>query len=510
MAKRLWIVVFIAAAMLAACKSSKKKKNESSSKLGGGTTRTAALATDPVESALLSLGIDGGVSTLDLNQATYKSGPINAAQVHLLREVILVESADAKPRIVGITRGNLSANWISSLPEPSIYDVGEYGGSAFFVSKHYLTPIDLLDGQRTLRSSSGGLRRPPIALPFTPTAGAAGQQDTCWVPSLGSSVNNKKVESFSSVTGQRGWGWRALGDVLTSPLVGGGAGDPKLYFVTNTGIVTCLDALNYGFGPEDPRWEMRLASGVAPGHQPFLTEDTADTVGGLFVVDRRGTLYCVDRITGRRRWTNPTGRIPAGGPEVFGNLCLLPTSTGWVAYERDNVLYRVTVKNGDSKGDVLYLRNGPARTIGSSSSASLAIIDPKVKDVHLTFKVQGEVLTVSSNEDAAMRVDGAEVGKRSSAENGTRITIGSTELHVEDIGAEALWKDLPVDRIVCRVGDKLIVTKDGLLRAINAYTGEPLTDWVRIGAVRFIPTNAFDANLTVLVGDAQLYTLYPR
>jgi hypothetical protein len=267
MAKRLWIAVLIAAAIVA-CKSSKKGEQGGSSKIESGKTATASVGESRAESALRTLGIDGAVSTLDLNQASYRDGPLNVAALHLLRNFVLAEGSGSKPRVIGIARSNLNARWISYLPEPSIYDVGENWDTALFVSKHYITPLDLADGRRAFRLPNSEIRAPAKALPFTPTAGAAGQSDTIYIPSLGSSVNNKKLESFSLVSGQRGWGWRALGDVVTRPLVGGPSGDPKLYFVTNTGIATCLDARNYGFGPQAPRWESRLSDGVAEGHSP--------------------------------------------------------------------------------------------------------------------------------------------------------------------------------------------------------------------------------------------------
>jgi len=511
MAKRLWIAVVIAAAMMSACKSSSSKKSDPASNIGNGdATRTASLATDPVERALLNLGIDGGVSTLDLNQADYREGRIVAAHLHLLRETLLVEGSKPQPRVLGIDRGALSPAWVSSLPEPSLYPVGANADAAVFVSKHYVTPVRLRDGLRTLRFGADGAQRPPIELPFTPTAGAAVQHDSAYVPSLGSSVNNKKLESFSRLTGQRGWGWRAQGDILTSPLVGGSSGDPKLYFVTNRGIATCLDARNYGFGPDTPRWEQRLAAGVGSRHHPFLTRDTADMVGGMFIVDRKGTIYCIDRITGRRRWANSTGRTPAAGPQVFGNLCIVKMSSGFVAYDRDNVLYRATVVAGASNGASIDLRNGGPMTVGSASDADLTINDAKTQKIHLTFRVEGEILTVVATDDGEMRVDGADVGKRTTVENGSDIRIGTSTIQIEDRGALALWSDLKADRIVCRVGNKLVVAKGNALRAIDAYTGEPTSDWVAIPGMRLCPSNTHDANLAVLVGDARLYTLFPR
>ena len=511
MAKRLWIAVVIAAAMGTACKSSKNKKSDPASNIGNGdATRTASLATDPVERALLSLGIDGGVRVLNLNQAEYREGKIVAAHLHLIAGGLLVESKGNQPRVVFVERGSLNPAWISSLPEPSMYPVGSSGDAAVFVSRHYITPLALRDGLRTLRFGVDGAQRPPVELPFAATAGGAIQHDTMYVPSLGSSVNNKKFESFSRVTGQRGWGWRALGDILTSPLVGGSSGDPKLYFVTDTGIATCLDARNYAFGPDSVRWEQTLAAGVGRGHQPFLTADTADMVGGYFIVDRKGTIYCIDRITGRRRWTNSTGRTPVAGPQVFGNLCIVKMASGYVAYDRDNVVYKATVVAGASKGETVYVRNGDPKSVGSADDADLTVSDAKVEKNHLTLRVEGEVLTVVADGEAQMRVDGADVGNRTTLENGSDVRIGSSAIEIEDRGAMALWSELDADRIVCRVGNKLVIAKGNALRAINAYTGEPTSDWVKIPGIRFCPSNTYDANVAVLVGDATVYSLYPR
>jgi hypothetical protein len=233
-------------------------------------------------------------------------------------------------------------------------------------------------------------------------------------------------------------------------------------------------------------------------------------VGGFFVVDRKGTIYCIDRITGRRRWTNSTGRTPVAGPEVFGNLCIVKMANGFIAYDRDNVVYKVTVAAGASEGATMFLRNGRAKTVGSGSDADLTVNDSKVAMSHLTFRVEGEILTVAANESAKMRVDGADVGKRTTVENGSEIRIGMSALTIEDRGSDALWSGLKVDRVVCRVGNKLVVSKDDMLRAIDAYTGEPTSGWVRVPGMRLCPSNPHDANLAVLVGDARLYTLYPR
>ena len=129
---------------------------------------------------------------------------------------------------------------------------------------------------------------------------------------------------------------------------------------------------------------------------------------------------------------------------------------------------------------------------------------------HVTFRVEGEVLSVVTSDEAKMRVGGAEVGNRTTLEQGGEVRIGNTVLQITDNGSKALWKDLPVDRVIVRVGNRMVVTKDGMLRVINAYTGEPEGEWVRVDNLRFVPSNTHDSNLHVLVGDAELYTLYPR
>jgi len=507
MAKRLLTAILIATAMVA-CASTDGDGGGGTSKIDNGNTATARMGESGVESAIRALGIDGAVATLDLNQANYPQGPVRVARLHMLRNYVLAEGSKEKPRVFGIQRANLNAKWISQLPEPSAFEVGETGDSALFLSDHYLTPLELLDGRRTFRLAGTEVRGPPKALPFTPTAGAAGIPSTAYIPSLGSSVNNKKLESTSLYTGQRGWGWRALGDVLTRPLVGGSSGDPRLYFVTNTGIVTSLDARNYGFGPRDPRWERRLKSGVAEGHQPCLTADTEEIVGAYYVVDRKGTIYCIDRITGRFRWTNPTGETPVGGPTVFGDVCVVPMRSGLIAYDKQNVVYRIDVVSGPSKGESAVLRAGAPLRAGRGSD--LNVNDPRVAPGHLTFRVQGEVLTVRTAEDAQMRVDGVDIGSRGAVEHGAEIAIGGSVLRISDIGQQPLWRGLPYDRVVVRIADTLVVARGNTLQAIDAYSGEPTSDAVDIPGVRLVPANPHDSTLVVLAGNATLYALYPR
>ena len=168
MAKCLWIAVLIAASV--ACKSSKKDGKSSTSKVGGGKRATAmSVGESHAEIAMRSLGIDGAVSTLDLNQTRYRDGPIRVRKLHIIRGFMLAESGGDQPRVVGINRSNLNAEWISFLPEPTLYPIGENMDTALFLSKHFLTPLDLADGRRSFRLSGTELRAPAKELPFTPT-----------------------------------------------------------------------------------------------------------------------------------------------------------------------------------------------------------------------------------------------------------------------------------------------------------------------------------------------------
>ena len=105
--------------------------------------------------------------------------------------------------------------------------------------------------------------------------------------------------------------------------MGGPSTDPKLYFVTRTGLVTCMDATNYGFPPAGPtRWEMLLEAGV--DYDLHVTEDSASDAGSAFLVDREGVVYCLNRITGARRWTHAELDAAAHRPD------LVPGDTLWL------------------------------------------------------------------------------------------------------------------------------------------------------------------------------------
>lgn len=330
---------------------------------------------------------------------------------------------------------------------------------------------------------------PPKDLPFTPTGGAAVGNDTFYIPSLGSPRNNKNIESFSMITGQVGWGYRAPGDILTTPVVGGPSTDPKLYFVTRTGLVTCMDATNYGFPPAGPtRWEMLLEAGV--DYDVHVTEDTASDAGAVFVVDREGVVYCLNRITGARRWTHATARTARGGPKVFGPVCVVPMKQGLLAFDTVNVIYALKISGGPEDGKTRWVRSGQPATIGG-----------------VTFKLEGEVLTASGG---SFRVNRNAPVERAPLYNESEVLIGTTVVQVADHGSRPLWQDKDYDAIVARIGEKLIAKKGDKLIALDMWTGEPAGDAVSVAGVRLIPVNTSSANLYLVGGNAVVYGFYPR
>jgi hypothetical protein len=325
-----------------------------------------------------------------------------------------------------------------------------------------------------------------------------------YIASLGSPDNNKNLEAFSLVNGARGWGYRAKGHLLTSPVVSGDIGDPKLYFVTDAGIVTCVDATNYADAPRSDRWVASLESGV--DHDLFVTADTRRDVGGVFLVDQQGVVYCIDRITGVRRWTHATEKAPTGGPVVFGDVCAVPLRGGWTGFHKDGVRYLLTVKSGPDEGKTFHVLPGKVMTAGSGANSDIRLSDGRVSAAHFTLEIQGETLVAMAT--GAMKVDG--VGApRASLHSGQEIAVGGTVLEVTDPGTAPLWTDLRVDAFVGRIGGNLVARKGTNLILVNAYTGEGVKS-VDLKGARLVPANHSDSNLFVVGGDAVVYALYPR
>ncbi|MHC4340769.1 MAG: outer membrane protein assembly factor BamB family protein [Planctomycetota bacterium] len=508
MAKRLFLIGLLA--LTVACKS--KGTRDKESEMSASPQASADfIGRDAVEKALLTLGIEGRVLRVDLNETKWKDGPVQVQKSHLFRELLVLESGGAKPKVLALRREGLRIRWASDLQEPTAYRPSENLDAILLTSEHYVHALEKSTGLQAMMFVGGsldGVRRPALHLPFVATGRAVAQSDTLYVPSLGSSINNKTIETFSLVTGDRGWGYRSSSEIFTSPAVGGDVGDPKLYFVTRTGHVTCMDATNYGFSPSNPRWEGLLEAGV--DFDFFLTDDRKGTPGGLFVVDREGVVYCLDRTTGNRRWVNATQRQAVGAPQVFGDVVVVKMASGLIGFDSDNVLYQLTVEQGPDAGKSFIIRNGGVRSLGSNEKDHMVLTDAKVGDRHLLLEISGEILTAACQGANRMEVDGSAPVQRSTLREGSLVAIGDTVLAVRDIGARALWSDLKYDRVVARVGNRLVAAKGNHLILLDAHTGAALGPRVSFAAARLIPTNHWDGNLFVVAGDAVVYALFAR
>jgi len=491
MAKRLVLVAALIATMMA-CKGTKKTQHEEQGQISSGTEVTAptAVGRDAVERALLNLGIEGSVLRIDLNEAR-EGADIRIAKTHLTRSLVLLETNDPKPRVFALTREGLQPRWVSDLMEPTAFPIGANPDVVVFVSRHYAHALETFTGRSAFQFTSGGLqgvRQPPRELPFTPTGGAAVGNDTFYIPSLGSPRNNKTIESFSLMTGSLGWGRRTSAEIMTTPRVGGPSADPKLYLVTRTGHVECMDATNYGFAPDGLRWEQLLEAGV--DYDLFVTPDTAAEPGSVFLADREGVVYCLNRITGKRRWIHATGQTPRGGPKVFGPICVVPMQDGLCAFDAVNVMYGLTIEGGPEDGSLKWVRAGAPVVIEG-----------------VTFKIEGEVLTASGKQ---FRVNRNAPVQRSPLYNGSEVMIGNTVVRVADRGTAPLWSGKDYDEIVGRLGDMLVARKGTSLTVLNAWTGELAGNVSNIPGARLVPVNTTSANLFVIAGNATIYAFFPR
>ena len=490
MTKRLVLVVTLCAATMA-CKGSKTNKDEQTRTPSGSEAAAPTIGLDEIQRALGGLGIKGRALAIDLNRSDRKGAPVRFAQAHLTSDMLLLETNDPKPRLWGYTRVGLQPKWVLDLLEPTMFPVGANSDNAVLVSRHYAHVIDTYKGRPALRFLGGGLEgtpMPPKELPFTPTGGAAVGNDTFYLPSLGNPWNNKTIEAFSMITGQIGWGYRTSAEILTTPVVGGPTTDPKLYLMTRTGHVICMDATNYGFQPAGTRWEQLLEAGVE--YDLHVTDDSASDAGSVFVVDREGVVYCLNRITGGRRWTHATARSPRGGPKVFGPVCVIPMKQGLCAFDTVNVIYSLKIAGGTEDGKTRWVRASQPATIDG-----------------VTFKLEGEILTAGGK---PIRVNGNAPVERASLYDGSQVVVGSTTIMVTDHGRRPLWADKDYDAVVARIGDKLIAQKGTTLVALDIWTGERVGEPQNVAGVRLIPVNTTSANLYLVAGNAAVYAFFPQ
>ncbi|MCZ6572582.1 MAG: PQQ-binding-like beta-propeller repeat protein [Planctomycetota bacterium] len=495
---------------LIACQSAKGRK-----KSGGGAKAPAAAPAadtmadrDAVEKALAQLNdhIDGVI--LRLNLGSGQTG-FRARQAHTLRDLIIVEGAGNKPRIYALERATLKPRWTTNLLEPSLYPAAENQTSVLLISRRYAHAVSLFSGSKTMRYVGGalnGLERPYLQLPFVPTGGGAAQSDTFYLPSLGSPDRNKTLESFSLISGQMGWGYRTNGLLDRTPIVGGDPRDPRLYFVDNKGIVTCLDANNYGIAPAAERWQAVLDNEVR--HDFFLTEDVpGGEVGALYLVDNAGIVYCLDRATGSRRWSIAVGERPRSAPLVFGNLVVVKMESGLAAFDKDNVVYELKVTAGPDEGRTFLLRKGQDYKLGTGAKDDLHVSDRRLGAGQATFEFDGEVLAVRGK---GILVNGLPTQGRTDLHGSDRLTLGGTILELTDRGNMPMWSGKQYDRILVRMGNRLLAAKGSTLYVLDADTGEEEGSPVAVPGARIMLVNTRDAKLFLIAGDGWVYAYLPR
>lgn len=509
MAKRLFLMLVVAT--LWACKGGGILRDRGDAREG----RQAAgdLGHDAIERGLMALGIEGRTLRLDLNAGKARKDRVRLAKVHLTPDQILLETEGSRPRLYALDRGNFSYVWVSELREPSKFPATTNGDVIVILTEHYAHCLSKQTGSSTIRFTHGAMAdepRPFLKLPFSPTGGAAVGNDTFYCPSLGSTDNNKNLESFSMISGQRGWGYRTPGgDILSTPVVGGDAGDPKLYFVTTTGLVTCLDATNYAYTPRGARWQ-EMAESPVP-HGLTVTADTRERSGGVYFADEEGVVYCLNRLTGDRRWVSATARRPVATPVVYGDFCVVKMAGGLTGFDAVNVIYGLQVEGGADDGQVFWLRGGQKAVLGSGGKSDFVVHDASLGRAHLSLQVSGELLTCAAlGEERTFRVNDGTTTRRAPLRAGDRIYAGNTVLRVLDRGTEALWHDLPYDEIVAAVADTLVARKGTALQRIDRWTGRPEGEPADLPGARIIPANVQDANLFVVGGDAVVYAFLAR
>ena len=115
-------------------------------------------------------------------------------------------------------------------------------------------------------------------------------------------------------------------------------------------------------------------------------------------------------------------------------------------------------------------------------------------------------------EEASVVVNERSLGKmRAAIRGGDRLRVNGTVITIADQGSKPLWRGLPFERAIVRVGNKLIVSKDGDLSVVDARTGAYVSGPSTVPGARLIPTNnSDDGILYVVAGDAVLYALLPR
>jgi len=252
-----------------------------------------------------------------------------------------------------------------------------------------------------------------------------------------------------------------------------------------------MNATNYGRAPARSQWQTLAETGV---DQPLtVTEDTKDSPGAVYIADKEGVVYSYNRITGQRNWIHATGARPTAGPEVFGPILVVRTGEGMHVFDARNVVYEVHVLDGPMAGSVKWIRGFGQTALGG-----------------LTWQIRGENLVVTAGEGQTFAVDGADGYSNTAVVNGSVVVADGVRYRIVDRDTKPLWISDDYDRIVARIGDRLVASQGDALVVLDAWKGEPVGEAVEIPGLRLMPANHRTPNLYLVCEDATLYALYPR
>lgn len=141
-------------------------------------------------------------------------------------------------------------------------------------------------------------------------------------------TQNGFVLALDAATGRQAWFWSAGGEIHSQPSVVGDA----VYVASDDGKVSKLERLSghllwqaeigtgpERLGPEDPKskWDRYGSAVVAAGNR-------------LFVGSRDGAVYCLDAVSGERKWRFQTDDIVQATPAVSGNRVFVASFDGRV------------------------------------------------------------------------------------------------------------------------------------------------------------------------------------
>ncbi|MCC7137652.1 MAG: PQQ-binding-like beta-propeller repeat protein [Planctomycetes bacterium] len=135
-------------------------------------------------------------------------------QVYAMSEDIL--AVDSTGKVYCLSRRELSAKWVSSLRSPLSAPPAESPTHYVFVERDAAGACWLEWFSK--RSGAAG-DRSPVRLPFSASSGVAATAGMAFVGSLGSSQNNKTLETVNLADGTPGWSYRTLGRVVATPVV---------------------------------------------------------------------------------------------------------------------------------------------------------------------------------------------------------------------------------------------------------------------------------------------------